>query len=174
MKFKLIACVNQKGAIGKDGGLLYHIGNDLANFKRMTLNNVVIMGKNTFDSLPNKEPLKDRKNIIITSSNDFNVKQEFDNVYIVHSINDVIELCQAFFEDKELFVIGGASIYHQFLSKGLIDEMRLTMVKDDAEGDTYFPQYDENEWFTYYKSMAQVSSFEGIDKSFYFQVLKKK
>ena len=52
--------------------------------------------------------------------------------------------------------------------------MRLTMVKDDAEGDTYFPQYDENEWFTYYKSMAQVSSFEGIDKSFYFQVLKKK
>lgn len=174
MKFKLIACVNQKGAIGKDGGLLYHIGNDMANFKRMTLNNVVIMGKNTFDSLPNKEPLKDRINIIITSSNDFNVKQEFDNVYIVHSINDVIELCQAFFEDKELFVIGGASIYHQFLSKGLIDEMRLTMVKDDAEGDTYFPQYDENEWFTYYKSMAQVSSFEGIDKSFYFQVLKKK
>ena len=174
MKFKLIACVNQKGAIVKDGGLLYHIGNDLANFKRMTLNNVVIMGKNTFDSLPNKEPLKDRINIIITSSNDFNVKQEFDNVYIVHSINDVIELCQAFFEDKELFVIGGASIYHQFLSKGLIDEMRLTMVKDDAEGDTYFPQYDENEWFTYYKSMAQVSSFEGIDKSFYFQVLKKK
>ena len=174
MKFKLIACVNQKGAIGKDGGLLYHIGNDLANFKRMTLNNVVIMGKNTFDSLPNKEPLKDRINIIITSSNDFNVKQEFDNVYIVKSINDVVELCQAFFEDKELFVIGGASIYHQFLSKGLIDEMRLTMVKDDAEGDTYFPQYDENEWFTYYKSMAQVSSFEGIDKSFYFQVLKKK
>ena len=174
MKFKLIACVNQNVSIGKDGGLLYHIGNDLANFKRMTLNNVVIMGKNTFDSLPNKEPLKDRINIIITSSNDFNVKQEFDNVYIVHSINDVIELWQAFFEDKELFVIGGASIYHQFLSKGLIDEMRLTMVKDDAEGDTYFPQYDENEWFTYYKSMAQVSSFEGIDKSFYFQVLKKK
>ena len=173
--FKIIACINQKRALGKDGNLLFHIGNDLANFKRMTsLNGVVIMGRKTFESLPNGEPLKNRINIILTTSEDFGVDERYDNVYIVHSVDDVIELCDAFFSDKELFVIGGESIYRQFMERGLVDEMRLTIVKDDTDGDVFFPEYVEDEWYTYYKSMAQVSSWENVDKSFYFQVLKKK
>lgn len=172
--FKIIACINQKMALGKDGNLLYTIKNDLANFARQTKNNVVIMGRKTYESLPNGEPLKDRINIIITSNEEFGVSSDYDNVYIVSSVDDAIELCDAFFSDKELFVIGGESIYRQFMEKELVNEMRLTVVKDDADGDVFFPQYDENEWYTYYKSMAQVSSFENIDKSFYFHVLKKK
>ena len=59
LKFIIIACINQKRAIGKNGKLLYHIGNDISNFARMTKNNgVVIMGRKTFESLPNGEPLK--------------------------------------------------------------------------------------------------------------------
>lgn len=173
-KFKIIACINQKRVLGNEGKLLYHIGNDLANFKRMTVGNVVIMGRKTFESLPNNEPLKDRVNIIITSNEEYGVNAEFKNVYIVHSVKDAVELCDAFFGDKEVFVIGGESIYRQFMEENLVDEMRLTIVNDDADGDAVFPEYNEDEWYVYYKSMAQVSSWEGVDKSFYFEVLLKK
>jgi dihydrofolate reductase len=172
--FKIIACINQKRVLGNDGKLLYHIGNDLANFKRMTVGNVVIMGRKTFESLPNGTPLKDRVNIIITSDEEYGVDAKFDNVYIVHSVEDAIELCDAFFSDKEVFVIGGESIYRQFMEKDLVTEMRLTIVNDDAEGDAVFPEYNEEDWYVYYKSMAQVSSWEGVDKSFYFEILLKK
>jgi dihydrofolate reductase len=146
----------------------------MANFKRQTLNNVVIMGRKTFESLPNGAPLKDRINIIITSNEEYGVDANFENVYIVHSVEDAIELCDAFFSDKEVFVIGGESIYRQFMEKDLVNEMRLTIVNDDADGDAVFPEYNEEDWYVYYKSMAQVSSWEGVDKSFYFEVLLKK
>ena len=173
-KFKIIACINQKKALGKDGKLLYHIGNDLTNFKRMTVGNVVIMGRKTFESLPNGEPLKDRINVIITANEDFGVDAKFDNVFIVKSIKDAVELCDALFDNAECFVIGGESIYRQFMDEGLVDEMRLTIVNDDSDGDAYFPEFNEDDWYVYYKSMAQVSSYEGVDKSFYFEILKRK
>lgn len=172
--FKIIACINQKRVLGNEGKLLYHIGNDLANFKRMTVGNVVIMGRKTFESLPNGVPLKDRVNIIITTDEEYGVDAKFDNVYIVHSVEDAVELCDAFFSDKEVFVIGGESIYRQFMEKDLVNEMRLTIVNDDTEGDAVFPEYNEEDWYVYYKSMAQVSSWEGVDKSFYFEILLKK
>jgi dihydrofolate reductase len=140
----------------------------------MTVGNVVIMGRKTFESLPNGVPLKDRVNIIITTDEEYGVDAKFDNVYIVHSVEDAVELCDAFFSDKEVFVIGGESIYRQFMEKDLVNEMRLTIVNDDADGDAVFPEYNEEDWYVYYKSMAQVSSWEGVDKSFYFEVLLKK
>lgn len=174
-KFKIIACINQKRVLGKDGKLLYHIGNDLKNFASMTrFNGVVIMGRATYESLPNGEPLKGRINIIITSNEEFGVESKHDNVFIVHSVKDAVELCNAFFYDKEVFVIGGESIYRQFMEENLIDEMRLTIVNDEADGDVFFPEYNEDDWYVYYKSMAQVSSYENVDKSFYFVILKKK
>ena len=132
------------------------------------------MGRKTFESLPNGEPLKDRINVIITSNEEFSVDSKFDNVFIVKSIEDTIELCEALFEGKELFVIGGETVYRQFMEKGLVDEMRLTIVNDETEGDVFFPEYNEDEWYVYYESMAQVSSWKGVDKSFYFEILKKK
>ncbi len=173
-KFKIIACFNQKHILGKNGHLIWRIKNDITNFKRQTLNNVVIMGRKTYESLPNGEPLKDRINIILTSNKEFSVDPKHDNVYIVHSVSDAVELCDAFFDGKEVFVIGGESIYNQFMDANLIDEMRLTIVNDEAEGDVFFPDYNENNWYLYYKSMAQVSSWEGVEKSFYYEILKKK
>lgn len=173
-KFKIIACVNQKMALGKEGKLLYKIRNDHANFARMTTNNVVIMGRATYESLPNGEPLKGRINIIMTSNEEFGIDPKYDNVYIVHSLKDAVELCDAFFYDKEVFVIGGESIYRQFMEADLVDEMRLTIVNDDEDGDVFFPQYNEEDWYVYYKSMAQVSSNDNVDKSFYYVILKKK
>ena len=169
LKFIIIACMNRKQVIGKNGKLLYRIDNDINNFARMTKHNgVVIMGRKTFESLPNGEPLKDRINIILTTSRDFGVSGEYDNVYIANSIDDVIELCNAFFSDKELFVIGGGEIYRQFMERNLVNELRLTIVEDDNGGDTFFPEFDEKEWRTYYKSMLQ-----GNGTQFCFHVLKK-
>ena len=174
-KFKIIACINQKMALGKEGKLLYKIRNDLKNFASMTsFNGVVIMGRRTFESLPNGEPLKGRINIIMTSNREFGIEPKYDNVYIVHSLKDAVELCDAFFYDKEVFVIGGESIYRQFMEADLVDEMRLTIVNDDEDGDVFFPQYNEEDWYVYYKSMAQVSSNDNVDKSFYYVILKKK
>lgn len=171
-KFKIIACINQKMALGKEGRLLYKIRNDLANFQRCTTNNVVIMGRSTYESIG--EPLKNRINIIMTSNEEFGINNGYENVYIVHSLKDAVELCDAFFYDKEVFVIGGESIYRQFMEADLIEEMRLTIVNDDEDGDVFFPQYSEEDWDIYYKSMAQVSSNDNVDKSFYYVILKKK
>ena len=174
-KFKIIACINKNRALGKDGKLLYCIGNDHKNFATMTkFNGVLIMGRSTFESLPNGKPLEGRINVVITSNEDYGVDPQYENVYIVHSIKDAVELCEAFFSEKELFVIGGESIYRQFMEQGLIDEMRLTIVNDEADGDAFFPEYNEDEWYVYYKSMAQTSSYEGVDKSFYYEILLKK
>ena len=173
--FKIIACINRKNVLGREGRLLFNIKNDIANFARMTsFDGVVIMGRKTYESLPNNEPLKNRVNVIITKNEDFCVSEEFSNVYIVHSIDEAVELCDAFFSNKEVFVIGGESIYHQFMEQNLVDEMRLTIVNDESDGDVFFPEYNEDEWYVYYKSMAQVSSYEKVDKSFYYVILKKK
>lgn len=173
VKFKIIACINSKNALGKDGELLYHIGNDMKNFARQTKDNVVIMGRKTYESLPNGLPLSDRVNIVLTRSKDFSVDMGLDNVYIVHSVQDVIELCEAFFSDKELFVIGGSEIYAKFLEEDLVDEMRLTVVKDDAEGDVYFPTFNEEDWNLYFKTLCQVTTKDNVDKTFYYHTYKR-
>jgi len=168
--FKIIACINKKRAIGKDSKLLYHIDNDLANFKSMTVGNVVIMGRKTFESLPGGKPLPNRINIILTTDVEYGVEPN-DNVFITNSLQDTVELCQALFPDKEWYVIGGESIYRLFMEQNLVSEMRLTVVEDDKDGDTFFPEFSEDAWRTYYKSMNMWASAE---TTFYFQVLKKK
>ena len=172
--FKIIVCVNKKGVIGKDGKLLYRIKNDIENFKSMTsYNGVVIMGRKTFESLPNRKPLPGRVNIIMTRDVEYKV-EPMENLYITNSIEDTIELCDAFFSDKELFVIGGQSIYELFIETGLVSEMILTVVDDDADGDAYFPPFDSEGWYVYYESSKQ-SGLSGRNKvSFSLKVLKKK
>jgi dihydrofolate reductase len=91
-------------------------------------------------------------------------------VFITNSIQDVVDLCEALFPDKEWFVIGGESIYKQFLDANLVDEMRLTIVDDDKDGDTYFPTFDNSQWAVYYETLTQKSD----SISFVFEILKKK
>jgi len=154
MEINVIACINKKFAIGKDGGLMFHIGNDLKNFKRMTLNNVVIMGRKTFESLPNSSPLKERINIIITRDENFSVDSAFENVYIVHSPSEAIELSECLFDDKKIFVIGGESIYKWFLDNDLVSKMYITEVNNDDDGDSYFPNVFDK-FYLFYQSYTQ-------------------
>lgn len=176
--FIILACINQVNALGKGNKLLYHIGNDMKNFKAQTMGNVVIMGRNTFESLPGKKPLDGRTNIIITNDKEFNVDAN-DSVYIVHSIDDALDLCKTVLSGKDWYVIGGASIYEQFLAMDVVKEMRLTIVNDNAEGDVYFPPIKEEEWATYYQSLSQTAAKKQEDgttikTSFTYHILRRK
>lgn len=172
--FKIIACINNKRCIGKNGRLLYHIHNDMQNFRRMTMGNVVIMGRKTFESLPNQEPLPGRINIILSSDPNYcietnKIKGDETEVYIVHTIEDIRDLCQMF-PEKEHFLIGGATLFSHFIYDGLVDEVRLTVVDDDETGDAFFPICNEETgWKKYFETAQQEE--DGIKYRYLF--LKK-
>ena len=175
--FKVIACINKKGVMGNDGSLLYHIKNDMANFRRMTTGNVVIMGRRTFESLPKGLPLKGRVNIILTQIEDYSVTVPKDrdcDLYITHSLEETVELCEAMFQGKELFLIGGADTILEFWDKGLISELRLTIVDDDADGDTVFPMHILNspKLKLAFETLPQKEAGKGNPK-FRFKIYKK-
>lgn len=145
----MVVCINAKLAIGKSGELLYHISNDLTNFKRLTEGGVVIMGRETLESLPNGKPLPNRENIILTKRSDY----ELENALIAHSISDVLELCDnPFWKNKKKFIIGGGSVYKEFLDAQLVRTIVLTEVDEETEGDTYFPELDEKQWKTIFQT----------------------
>ena len=151
MKIKLIACINKVNALGKNNELLYHIPSDLANFKRLTINEVIIMGKNTYESLP-KKPLPNRTTIIINDDMEYLPKVEGeDSVFIADSIQSALSIAETL-DCESVWVVGGASIYSQFIAKKIVDEMFLTVVDDDTEGDVTFPLINEDEFILRYKS----------------------
>lgn len=170
MRFKIIACVNNKFALGKNNDLLYHIKNDLKNFRRMTQNNIVIMGRNTFESLPSKKPLPNRVNIVMSTTNDLEITEP--NMYVVTSLEELENLLYTHDEwgEKDLYVIGGASIYRFFLDNNLVDTIYLTEVIDNTEGDVYFPIFNEDDsWYLFYKSETQFNQ-----PPYTFSIYKKK
>jgi dihydrofolate reductase len=132
----IIVAIAQNYAIGLDNKLLWHISNDLKRFKRITAGSTVIMGKMTLESLPNG-PLPKRRNIILTD----NPADHFEGCEKAESIKEAIVKVQG---ETEVFIIGGGSIYRQFLP--LADKLYLTIVEKDFNADTYFPEIPFNEW----------------------------
>jgi dihydrofolate reductase len=135
-KISIIVAVAQNNAIGKDNKLLWHISEDLKRFKSLTTGNTVIMGKKTFFSLPIR-PLPKRTNIVITDIPD----EKIDGCIMAYSIEDAISKCD---EIKENFVIGGGSIYKQFLP--IADKIYLTKFNKTFEADCFFQEINLNEW----------------------------
>lgn len=104
----LIVMVDRNWGIGKDGGLLYFIKQDKEFFRNMTINKTIVMGRKTFESLPEKKPLSDRVNIVLT--NDAGFKR--DGVTVCHSAEEVLREAEKY---PEVFIIGGEEIYSLFL-----------------------------------------------------------
>lgn len=125
----IIAAVAQNNALGYKNQLLYHLPDDLKRFKKLTSGHTVIMGKNTYDSLPNGA-LPNRRNVVLSRS----VKELLDcDVYT--NIDEALESCG----DEEIFIIGGASIYKQMIDKA--DKIYITEVYDVPENaDVFFPE----------------------------------
>ena len=133
----IIAAISDNNVIGKDNKLLWHLPEDLKRFKELTTGHTIIMGRKTFESLG--KVLPDRKHIIITR--DTNYKVDDENVEIINEIN---ELGKYINDDKEYFVIGGAIIYSQLISK--TSKMYITRIHKVYEGDAYFPKINEEDW----------------------------
>lgn len=132
----IIVAIAANNAIGKDNDLLWHISDDLKRFKRLTENHFIIMGKKTYYSLPIR-PLPKRTNMVITDI----AEEQINNCLMAYSINDSIKKMDA---EKENFIIGGGSIYEQFMP--LANKLYITRIHQDFEGDTFFPEISLNEW----------------------------
>jgi dihydrofolate reductase len=132
----IIVAIDANGAIGYQNKLLAHLSSDLKRFKSITSGHAVVMGRNTWFSLP-KRPLPDRQNIVIT-----NIPGEiFEGADTVYSIDEAIAICP---DNHESFVIGGAMIYQQFFPKA--NKLYITMLDKSFTADTWFPEILENEW----------------------------
>jgi len=158
----IIVAIAENNGIGKNNDLLWHISADLKRFKQITLDHTVIMGKNTYLSLPVR-PLKNRRNIVITD----NPSDHFDGCVTVFSVDEAIKNCN---ENEECFVIGGASIYRQFLK--LADRLYLTRVNRVFDADTFFPDIGEEEWELVSREIPEPDPQN--DFTYEFIILKRK
>ena len=131
----IIAAVAKNRAIGFKNKLIYWLPNDLKRFKALTTGHTIIMGRNTFLSLP-KGALPNRRNIVLSRS-----QKAFDNCDVYPSLEEALQHCTP---DEDIYIIGGASVYRQALK--MADRLCLTEIDDTpAEADTFFPPY-EDDW----------------------------
>lgn len=138
MRKIIIAAVAENRAIGKDGGIPWHIPEDLKHFKNKTTGHPVIMGRKTYESLPeNFRPLPDRTNIVLTRSD-----MEKEGIKAAESLEEAYSIAEE--HGEKAFIIGGASVYEQVLPEA--DKMILTEVKREVDGDTFFPEFDRKKW----------------------------
>lgn len=135
MNFAAVVAHDKNRLIGGKGKLLWHLPEDLKNFKKLTLNSVVIMGRKTFESIG--KPLPKRLNVVLTKDKDFR-----PNNCIVY--DDIREVIRDFAEEYQVFVIGGGEIYKQFFPH--IKRIYVSLVDGEYVGDTYFPEYNSDEW----------------------------
>jgi dihydrofolate reductase len=132
----MIAAIGKNNELGKNNGLIWRLPNDLKFFKETTTGKTIIMGRKTFKSLPKMLP--NRKHIVMSNSNEtFN-----EEVTVCNSIEKTLEEIKKY---DEVFIIGGESIYAQFLPYA--NKIYLTEINaEDNTADVYFPKFDKNEW----------------------------
>ena len=133
----LIAAVDKNWAIGLNNKLLVSIPDDMKFFKKMTTGGVVIMGRRTLESFPKGMPLKDRVNIVLTKNEDFDAK----GAVKVSSKEALYEVLKDY-SDKDIFVIGGESIYRQLSDE--CDTAYITRIDHEFEADAWFPDLDRD------------------------------
>jgi dihydrofolate reductase len=132
----IIVAIAENWAIGKNNDLLWHIPADLKRFKTITSGHPVIMGKRTWESLPPR-PLPNRRNIVITDI----PGEKIEGCEMAYSINEALAICSP---DEENFIIGGASVYRQFLP--FAGRLYLTLVRKSFDADVFFPEIDFSHW----------------------------
>lgn len=143
----LIAARSKNGVIGNKGLIPWHCPDELRFFARTTRNSIVIMGRNTWESLPQKyRPLPSRVNIIVSAVMFEQEIRVVDKAIIAGSIDHALEIADECCHDRNIFVIGGGSLYSQFLERDLIDRMIISTINQECKGDIFFPPYNENDW----------------------------
>jgi dihydrofolate reductase len=160
MNLYLIAAFDEDRNIGFKNKLPWNIKEEMCSFKRLTENNIVIMGKNTYRSLNN--PLKNRMNLVISSES--KLKQE-NGIYCFEDVVSALNYCKKINLNKKIFIIGGKMLYEYCLKNNLIKYMYISKIKGVYEGDTKFPEFKENDW-----THSVVESYKEFDLCLYQKV----
>ena len=142
--WKAIAAISLNGVIGKDNAIPWHIPEDSKWVKETTTGQIVVMGRKTFDSIG--RPLPNRENIVVSRS-----MEERDGMRVVQDLAEVEEIRA----EKEIWILGGEQIYRQALPR--CNELYLTIVKRNVQGDTYFPEFEGQ--FALRKTLREEEEF---------------
>lgn len=151
----LIAAVDRNWAIGYKNELLVRIPEDQKWFRETTTGKAVIMGRKTLESFPNKSPLKNRLNVVITSDMNYSVP----GAVVVHSIDEAVEAVRDYADD-DVYVIGGESIYRQMLP--LCSTAHITKVDYAYQADAHFPDLDKEEGWKMTETSDERTYFDII------------
>lgn len=146
----LIAAVDRNWAIGSRGQLLVSIPRDQQFFRTKTLGKVVVMGRRTLESLPGKKPLYGRTSLVLTRNKDYQVK----GAEICHSMDGALEFLKGY-PQEDIYIIGGGSIYEQFLP--YCDTAHVTYIDFAYAADAWLPNLDQDpEWIMKEESDEQT------------------
>lgn len=135
-----IVAMDRNGVIGCDNQLPWHLSTDLQRFKKWTMGHTLVMGRKTYDSIG--KPLPGRKTIVLTRNKDLSIP----GVQVASDWQGVLELAAA---EAHLFIVGGAEIYRLLLP--YCDEVLVTRVLTEVQGDTYFPEWPAEQWECVYR-----------------------
>ena len=138
MTVTLVAAVAANGVIGADGDLPWHLPEDFAHFKSLTMGHPMIMGRATFDSIGRALP--GRTTIVVTRNPDWTA----EGVEVAANLEAALERAREL--DEDIFIVGGAQIYEQALAADLVDLLCITRVAASPEGDVRFPAVDWERW----------------------------
>ena len=154
MTVSIIVAIGENNAIGKDNQLLWHLPADLRHFKNKTSGHTIIMGRKTFDSVG--KPLPNRRNIVVTRQD-----IKIEGCEVVKSIDDALALCG---DEEEVFIGGGAEIYKLAMPK--TDRIYLTIVHQEFDADTFFPEIDFSQWVETSREDHEADQKNNIPYSF--------
>ena len=162
----IIVAVDKNWAIGFENKLLNSIPEDMKFFRETTTGKVVVMGRKTLESFPNKRPLKNRTNIVITRQKDYQV----DGAVVLHSVEEALDYLKQF-KSEDIYVIGGASIYEQMLP--YCDVAHVTVMDYAYQADKWFPNLDKMEEFVVAADSEEKTYFD-LEYCFKMYVRKSK
>ncbi|MBQ9303606.1 dihydrofolate reductase [Butyrivibrio sp.] len=134
---KAIVAVDSNWAIGHKGKLLVSIPADQKNFRKLTTGNTIVYGRKTLETFPQQVVLPNRRNIILSTREDYTVK----NAEVAHSKEELLELVKDVDTDS-VFIIGGSSVYNEFIDE--CDTAIVTFIDKEYQADSYFPNLDKD------------------------------
>ncbi|MDH4315732.1 MAG: dihydrofolate reductase [Gammaproteobacteria bacterium] len=160
MKISMIVAASTNGVIGMDGGLPWHLPEDLRRFRELTMGKPIIMGRTTHESIGRVLP--GRTNIVLTSNPNYNAP----GCEVATRLDQALAFAG---EADEVMIIGGAYVYQSFLP--MTERIYLTRVRANIDGDAYFPELDPDEWTV--RSKQEFPVTDDRDYGFSFQILER-
>lgn len=154
----LIVAVDENWGIGKNGGLLTHLPGDMKYFRETTKEHVVVMGRKTLESFPDGKPLKNRTNLVLTRNGDYRP----EGVILCHDVPEVLEQLKAY-EEGDIFIIGGGTVYRQFLP--YCKKAYVTYIYRAFDADTDFPNLDQDSQWKL-SDVSETQEHKGIRYEF--------